>query len=91
MLVECTAVTISCDNCCFQVREENPHLVLGQVAIARKMGFPEVILPGDVRNDLYLTLVFGEFSKGSKSTDKNVEVTVRVCSEKGQALQVRTS
>lgn len=73
------------------MREENPHLVLGQVAIARKMGFPEVILPGDVRNDLYLTLVFGEFSKGSKSTDKNVEVTVRVCSEKGQALQVRTS
>jgi len=59
------------------VRDENPHLVLGNVAIARKMGFPEVILPGDVRNDLYLTLISGEFSKGSKSTDKNVEVTVR--------------
>lgn len=40
------------------------------------MGFPEVILPGDVRNDLYLTLISGEFNKGSKSTDKNVEVTV---------------
>ncbi|XP_024936302.1 dedicator of cytokinesis protein 1 isoform X7 [Cephus cinctus] len=66
-----------------QVREENPHLVLGNVAIARKMGFPEVILPGDVRNDLYLTLVCGEFSKGSKSTDKNVEVTVKVCNEVG--------
>ncbi|KAG8247666.1 Dedicator of cytokinesis protein 2 [Homalodisca vitripennis] len=73
-----------------QVREENPHLVLGQVATARKMGFPEVILPDNVRNDLYLTLVNGEFSKGSKSTDKNVEVTVRVCSEKGQALQLKT-
>lgn len=59
-----------------KVRDENPHLVLGNVAIARKMGFPEVILPGDVRNDLYLTLINGEFSKGSKSTDKNVEVTV---------------
>lgn len=58
------------------MRDENPHLVLGNVAIARKMGFPEVILPGDVRNDLYLTLIGGEFSKGSKSTDKNVEVTV---------------
>lgn len=58
------------------MRDENPHLVLGNVAIARKMGFPEVILPGDVRNDLYLTLINGEFSKGSKSTDKNVEVTV---------------
>ncbi|XP_033607516.1 dedicator of cytokinesis protein 1 isoform X3 [Cryptotermes secundus] len=69
-----------------QVREENPHLVLGNVTIARKMGFPEVILPGDVRNDLYLTLVSGEFSKGSKSTDRNVEVTVRVCNEKGQSI-----
>ncbi|XP_039295839.1 dedicator of cytokinesis protein 1 [Nilaparvata lugens] len=69
-----------------QVREENPHLVLGQVAIARKMGFPEVILPGDVRNDLYLTLLGGEFSKGSKSTDKNVEVTVRVYNEKGSVI-----
>ncbi|XP_034240436.1 dedicator of cytokinesis protein 1 isoform X3 [Thrips palmi] len=70
-----------------QAREENPHLVLGSVAIARKMGFPEVILPGDVRNDLYLTLQSGEFSKGSKSTDKNVEVTVCVCKENGQVLE----
>ncbi|XP_034937564.1 dedicator of cytokinesis protein 1 isoform X2 [Chelonus insularis] len=66
-----------------QVREEFPHLVLGNVAISRKMGFPEVILPGDVRNDLYLTLISGEFSKGSKSTDKNVQVTVKVCNEHG--------
>jgi hypothetical protein len=71
-----------------QVREENPHLVLGNVTIARKMGFPEVILPGDVRNDLYLTLVSGEFSKGNKSTDRNVEVTVKVCNEKGQGIPV---
>ncbi|GLG95600.1 uncharacterized protein GBIM_02534 [Gryllus bimaculatus] len=69
-----------------QAREEYPHLVLGNVAIARKMGFPEVILPGDVRNDLYLTLVNGEFSKGNKTADKNVEVTVRVCTETGQVL-----
>lgn len=74
---------------CWQVREENPHLVLGNVAVARKMGFPEVILPGDVRNDLYLTLLSGEYSKGNKSTDKNVEVTVRVCNEKGQSIPVR--
>ncbi|XP_008197863.2 dedicator of cytokinesis protein 1 isoform X2 [Tribolium castaneum] len=66
-----------------QVREENPHLVLGNLSIARKMGFPEVILPGDVRNDLYLTLIKGEFSKGSKTCDKNVEVVVRVCNEEG--------
>ncbi|XP_018575461.1 dedicator of cytokinesis protein 2 isoform X2 [Anoplophora glabripennis] len=69
-----------------QVREENPHLVLGNVSVARKMGFPEVILPGDVRNDLYLTLIGGEFSKGSKKSEKNVEVTVKVCNDKGQAI-----
>ncbi|KAF4529699.1 hypothetical protein B566_EDAN016654, partial [Ephemera danica] len=69
-----------------QVREENPHLVLGSVAIARKMGFPEVILPGDVRNDLYLTLIGGEFSRGNKTTDKNMEVTVKVCNDKGQPI-----
>lgn len=71
-----------------QVREENPHLVFGNVGIARKMGFPEVILPGDVRNDLYLTLAYGEFSKGSKSSDKNIESVVTVCNEKGVPLQV---
>lgn len=70
------------------MREENPHLVLGNVAVARKMGFPEVILPGDVRNDLYLTLIGGEFSKGSKKSERNVEVTVKVCNDKGQAIPV---
>ncbi|KAK9692481.1 DHR-2, Lobe A [Popillia japonica] len=69
-----------------QVREENPHLVLGNVSIARKMGFPEVILPGDVRNDLYLMLQQGEFPKGNKTSDKNVEVIVKVCNEKGEQI-----
>lgn len=72
----------------WKVREENPHLVLGNVSRARKMGFPEVILPGDVRNDLYLTLINGEFSKGSKTSEKNVEVVVKVCNEKGQTIPV---
>ncbi|CAH0555295.1 unnamed protein product [Brassicogethes aeneus] len=69
-----------------QVREENAHLVLGNVSISRKMGFPEVILPGDVRNDLYLTIVGGEFNKGNKSSDKNVEVTVKVCNSSGKPI-----
>jgi hypothetical protein len=29
-----------------QVREEYPHFVLGTTVIARKMGFPDVIMPG---------------------------------------------
>ncbi|RWS13623.1 hypothetical protein B4U79_02826, partial [Dinothrombium tinctorium] len=67
------------------VREAYSHLVSPLTPLARKMGFPEVIMPGDVRNDLYLTLVSGDFiSKTSKAN--NVEVTVRVCNEKGQTL-----
>ncbi|XP_064601988.1 dedicator of cytokinesis protein 1-like isoform X2 [Liolophura sinensis] len=70
-----------------QVREENPQLFLGSTAVARKMGFPEVIMPGDVRNDIYVTLLGGEFNKYSKTSDKNVEVTMHVCNHKGEILE----
>lgn len=69
-----------------EVREKHPHLVSITTNISRKTGFPEVILPGDVRNDLYLTLVSGEFAKGAKTSDKNVEVTVKACNDKGVLL-----
>lgn len=104
-----------------QVRKDHPHLVDRSTVVARKLGYPEVIMPGkrggtlghpgwslgmpawgqggpaadravpagDVRNDIYLTLVQGEFDKGSKKTQKNVEVTVCVCDESGGVLQVR--
>lgn len=44
--------------------------------------------PGDVRNDIYVTLVQGDFDKGSKTTAKNVEVTVSVFDEEGKRLEV---
>ena len=69
-----------------QIREEYAHLVSPFTSVARKMGFPEVILPGDIRNDLYLTLISGEFSKGSKKSERNIEVTVKVCNEKAQTI-----
>uniref|UniRef100_A0A8C4YD12 Dedicator of cytokinesis 1 n=1 Tax=Gopherus evgoodei TaxID=1825980 RepID=A0A8C4YD12_9SAUR len=46
-----------------QIRKEFPHLVDRSTAVARKMGFPEIIMPGDVRNDIYVTLVQGDFDK----------------------------
>ncbi|NXU55959.1 DOCK2 protein, partial [Turnix velox] len=73
-----------------QVRKDHPHLVDRSTVVARKLGFPEVIMPGkqgDVRNDIYLTLVQGEFDKGNKKTQKNVEVTVCVCDESGNVMQ----
>eukprot|EP00058_Branchiostoma_floridae_P022855 XP_002608345.1 hypothetical protein BRAFLDRAFT_91300 [Branchiostoma floridae] len=70
-----------------QVRKEYPHLVDGRTAVARKMGFPEVIMPGDVRNDMYVTLVSGEFDRGTKARNKNVEVTMCVCKDDGSVVQ----
>lgn len=45
---------------------------------------------GDVRNDIYVTLIHGEFDKGKKKTPKNVEVTMSVCDEEGNTLEVCT-
>ncbi|XP_066549905.1 dedicator of cytokinesis protein 1 isoform X2 [Amia ocellicauda] len=70
-----------------QIRKDFPHLVDRSTAVARKMGFPEIIMPGDVRNDIYVTLVQGEFDKGSKTTPKNVEVTMSVYDEDGKRLE----
>uniref|UniRef100_A0A8C4YQS4 C2 DOCK-type domain-containing protein n=1 Tax=Gopherus evgoodei TaxID=1825980 RepID=A0A8C4YQS4_9SAUR len=70
-----------------QVRKDHPHLVDRSTVVVRKLGFPEIIMPGDIRNDIYLTLVQGEFDKGNKKTQKNVEVTVCVCDETGNMMQ----
>uniref|UniRef100_A0A673J7N6 Dedicator of cytokinesis protein 1-like n=1 Tax=Sinocyclocheilus rhinocerous TaxID=307959 RepID=A0A673J7N6_9TELE len=70
-----------------QIRKDFPHLVDRSTAVARKMGFPEIIMPGDVRNDIYVTLVQGDFDKGSKTTPKNVEVSMSVHDEDGKKLE----
>ncbi|XP_060800928.1 dedicator of cytokinesis protein 4 [Amyelois transitella] len=54
--------------------------------ITAKRGFPDVIMPGDVRNDLYLTLEKAEFERGGKSTAKNVLATVSVHDNTGQII-----
>lgn len=71
-----------------QIRKEYPHLVDRSTVVARKLGFPEIIMPGDVRNDIYLTLQGGDFDKYNKTTQKNVEVIMWVCDEEGKVLQV---
>lgn len=45
-----------------QAKAEQPQLYQG-IAITKKMGFPDVIMPGDFRNDLFLSLVSGEFER----------------------------
>uniref|UniRef100_A0A8C2XTS3 Dedicator of cytokinesis 1 n=1 Tax=Cyclopterus lumpus TaxID=8103 RepID=A0A8C2XTS3_CYCLU len=70
-----------------QIRKDFPHLVDRSTAVARKMGFPEIIMPGDVRNDIYVTLALGDFDKGSKTKPKNVEVIMSVYDEDGKKLE----
>ncbi len=59
----------------------------GRLAVARKLGLPDVILPSDVRNDLYVTLMGGEFSRLDKRQDRNVEVNMEVCDENGRRVE----
>uniref|UniRef100_A0A3B3BR28 Dedicator of cytokinesis 3 n=1 Tax=Oryzias melastigma TaxID=30732 RepID=A0A3B3BR28_ORYME len=69
------------------VRRENPLIFSKGVAITRKLGFPDVIMPGDIRNDLYLTLERGDFERGGKSVQKNIEVTMYVLYADGEILK----
>lgn len=47
-------------------------------------------LTGDVRNDIYVTLMQGELRRGAggKVTDKNIEVTITLCNEDGEVIPV---
>ncbi|XP_045614067.1 dedicator of cytokinesis protein 1 isoform X2 [Procambarus clarkii] len=70
-----------------QLQEDNSHYVaLRDVPVSLRLGLSDVIMPGDVRNDLYITILAGEFARGAKTCDRNVEVTVRICDEKGNMI-----
>lgn len=44
-------------------------------------------LPADVRNDFYVTVNQGDFGQGRLS-DRNVEISMQVCSRDGRPLGV---
>ncbi|KAK1161120.1 dedicator of cytokinesis protein 2-like [Acipenser oxyrinchus oxyrinchus] len=69
-----------------QIRKDYPHLVDRTTVVARKLGFPEIIMPGDVRNDIYISLQSGDFDKYNKTSQKNVEVIMCVCDEEGKVV-----
>ncbi|CAG11288.1 unnamed protein product [Tetraodon nigroviridis] len=70
-----------------QIRRENQAVFNRALALTRKLGFPDVILPGDTRNDLYLSVERGEFERGGKSVQKNIEVTLYVLYADGDTLK----
>lgn len=43
-----------------------------------------------MRNDIYITLLQGDFDKYNKTTQRNVEVIMCVCTEDGKTLSVRS-
>lgn len=68
-----------------QARLEQPVL-FQSACMTRKTGFPDIIMPGDVRNDVFFTLERGEFERGGKSTAKNIEITCTVLDAAGQII-----
>nr|XP_023666077.1 dedicator of cytokinesis protein 4 isoform X2 [Paramormyrops kingsleyae] len=70
-----------------QIRREYMALFTRGIAITKKLGFSDIIMPGEMRNDLYVTLERGEFEKGGKSVARNVEITVCVLDTDGVVLK----
>ncbi|XP_029471470.1 dedicator of cytokinesis protein 4 isoform X3 [Rhinatrema bivittatum] len=70
-----------------QIRRDYTSVFTRGVSITRKLGFSDIIMPGEMRNDLYITVERGEFEKGGKSVARNVEVTMCVLDTGGQCLK----
>uniref|UniRef100_A0A2K5M3U1 Dedicator of cytokinesis 4 n=1 Tax=Cercocebus atys TaxID=9531 RepID=A0A2K5M3U1_CERAT len=70
-----------------QIRREYSSVFSHGVSITRKLGFSNIIMPGEMRNDLYITIERGEFEKGGKSVARNVEVTMFIVDSSGQTLK----
>ncbi|OUM65837.1 hypothetical protein PIROE2DRAFT_32401, partial [Piromyces sp. E2] len=67
------------------VIKENQAL-FASTAITPRHGFSDIILPGDFRNALYLTLVGGDFQQGRKASGRNICVNVRIRMNNGNFI-----
>ena len=82
------------------VIRENPSL-LKETPITARLGFPDVVFPGDVRNEVYVKLWSGEFSftaggsvrrsivnlTSPASGPPNVQVTVEARTRSGSVIE----
>lgn len=83
------------------VVKENPSL-LQNTPLTARLGFPDVVFPGDMRNEIYIKLWSGEFftshsgarlsvanfTRGSIShAANNIQVTIEVRDEKGSVIE----
>lgn len=70
---------------------ENPSILTG-AALTARLGFPDVVFPGDQRNEAYIKLWSGEFYPASNkmpggSTPKNIQVSIEVRTRNGNVLE----
>ena len=71
------------------LKRDLPHFKDSRMtAVAHKLGFPDIILPGYVRNDIYVTLSQAQFDKGEKRAERNVEVSIVVRDNGGKPISV---
>uniref|UniRef100_A0A6I8SKC6 Dedicator of cytokinesis protein 4 n=1 Tax=Xenopus tropicalis TaxID=8364 RepID=A0A6I8SKC6_XENTR len=70
-----------------QIRRDYSSVFTRGVSITRKLGFSDVIMPGEMRNDLYITIEKGEYEKGGKSVARNVQVSMVILNSEGQILK----
>jgi len=71
-----------------ELRQQQP-MIFKESSETRKLGFPPVVMPGDLRNDLYLTLDRGTFEKemvGLLATARNIEVRMGVYDRSGMEV-----
>ncbi|XP_065182950.1 dedicator of cytokinesis protein 4-like isoform X1 [Sycon ciliatum] len=68
--------------------DSHPDLLSKGMVMVRKIGFALHTVPGEVRNDIFITLERGEFEKGGKSTAKNIEVAVDLMDPAGEPLEM---
>lgn len=72
------------------VIRENPSL-LQDVAQAARLGFPDVVFPGDQRNEAYIKLWSGEFypssNKMAGNSLRNIQVSVEVRTRDGRVVE----
>lgn len=55
--------------------------------LTEKRGYPDIVMPGEFKNDLYFTLESAEFEKGGKSISKNIEASISLVDKAGLVIE----
>ncbi|XP_033744691.1 dedicator of cytokinesis protein 4-like isoform X3 [Pecten maximus] len=70
------------------IKTEEAILFSKGVTVIPKLSFTDLIInPGQMRNDIYLTLVSGEYERGRKKSEKNVEIVVTAFNSNGEEIK----